>query len=120
MKNAEKISQFLATRWATTCGLGQRNEGQSLVEFAFIIPILLVIMMGILDFARAYNVNQVVTNASREGARVAILSGSAAGDVTTTVITYTASANLVGCVTAGGNWGGGGCFRWCHDRDRHL
>jgi Flp pilus assembly protein TadG len=109
LKRPERFfNQLRATRWAKKFGLGPRNEGQSLVEFAFIIPILLMMVMGILDFARAYNVNQVVTNASREGARVAILSATAAGNVTTTINTYIASANLPGCVSAGGNWGGGG------------
>ncbi len=109
MRHPQRIAnQLRATRWAKRWWLDPRNEGQALVEFALIIPILLVIVMGILDFARAYNVNQVVTNSSREGARVAILSASTGTNVTTTVNTYIASANLPGCVTAGGNWGGGG------------
>ena len=102
------VNQLRATRWAKRCWLDRRNGGQAVVEFAFILPILLMLVMGILDFARAYNVNQVVTNASREGARVSILSASTGANVTTTVNTYIASANLPGCVTAGGNWGGGG------------
>ncbi len=92
MRHPQRIAnQLRATRWAKRWWLDPRNEGQALVEFALIIP---VIVMGILDFARAYNVNQVVTNSSREGARIASLSASTEANVTTTVNTYIASANL--------------------------
>ena len=47
-----------------------RNErGQALIEFAFILPFLLVIVGGIVDFGLAFFVGQVVENAAREGAR---------------------------------------------------
>ena len=49
------------------------ERGQSLVEFAITVPILLILILGIVDFARAWNVYQVLTDAGREGARVAVV-----------------------------------------------
>lgn len=45
------------------------KRGQALIEFAFILPLLLVIVGGIVDFALAFFVGQVIENAAREGAR---------------------------------------------------
>jgi|AP12_2_1047962.scaffolds.fasta_scaffold00663_4 Flp pilus assembly protein TadG len=55
------------------------EAGQALVEVAIALPILLALLVGIFEFARAYNVQQVITNAAREGAREGVLppSGSA-------------------------------------------
>jgi Flp pilus assembly protein TadG len=49
--------------------LRRNDEGQALVEFALIVPFLLVFMIGIIEFGRAWNLHQVVTDAAREGAR---------------------------------------------------
>lgn len=51
---------------------GRRDAGQSLVEMAIILPILLALVVGIYEFGRAWNVYQVVTNTAREGARVLV------------------------------------------------
>ena len=51
----------------------RREDGAALVETAFVLPIMLLVSVGILEFGRAYQTWQVVTNAAREGARVAIL-----------------------------------------------
>ena len=47
-------------------------EGAQLVEFALTIPMLLVLVVGILDFGGAYNLKQKLNNAAREGTRFAI------------------------------------------------
>lgn len=49
------------------------QAGQALVEVAIALPILLALLVGIFEFARAYNVQQVITNAAREGAREGVL-----------------------------------------------
>ncbi len=49
------------------------DAGQALVEVAIALPILLALLIGIFEFARAYNVQQVITNAAREGAREGVL-----------------------------------------------
>lgn len=45
------------------------QEGQSLVELALLLPVLLLIMAGVLDLGRAFHAYVTVTNAAREGAR---------------------------------------------------
>jgi len=47
-------------------------EGTQLLEFALVLPILLVLAVGGSDFGRAYNLKQKLTNAAREGARIAV------------------------------------------------
>jgi len=47
------------------------ERGQSLVEMAIVLPLLLLILAGAVDLGRAFNNYIIVTNASREGARYA-------------------------------------------------
>jgi hypothetical protein len=49
--------------------LGRRERGQSLVETAVVLPILLLLVAAIVDFGRAFDAYIVLTNAAREGAR---------------------------------------------------
>lgn len=76
---------------------GRRGQsGQNLVEFAIIVVLLLSLVLGILEFGRAWMTFQVITNASREGARLAALPTgfSNVSGVTDKVNTYLTSANL--------------------------
>jgi Flp pilus assembly protein TadG len=54
-------------------GKWKRQEGASAVEFAIILPVLVLIMFGIVEFSILLYNKQVVTNASREGARHGIV-----------------------------------------------
>ena len=47
----------------------RRERGQALLEFAFVVPIFLVLVLGIVDFGWALKSWITVTNAAREGAR---------------------------------------------------
>ena len=51
----------------------RNRKGQALVEMALVLPILLLLVVGMLEFARAWNLHQVMTDAVREGARRAVL-----------------------------------------------
>jgi Flp pilus assembly protein TadG len=64
------------------------QSGQSLLETALTLPLILLIAVGILEFGRAFQTWQVVTNAAREGARVAILPNATTDDVQSRVMTY--------------------------------
>jgi len=48
------------------------ERGAALVELAIILPLLLLILMGIIEFGLLFYNQQVLTNSSREGARAAI------------------------------------------------
>jgi Flp pilus assembly protein TadG len=52
---------------------GGSDRGAALVEFALALPLLLVVIAGIVDFGFAFQRYEVVTNAAREGARMAVL-----------------------------------------------
>ena len=53
-----------------------RDRGSVAVEFALLLPVLLLILFGIIDFGRAISYQITLTQAAREGARVASLGGS--------------------------------------------
>jgi Flp pilus assembly protein TadG len=71
---------------------GQR--GQALIETALTLPIVLVISISIFEFGRALQVWQMLTNAAREGARVAVLPGSDQAAVKQRVLDYMAAGGL--------------------------
>ena len=57
-----------------TCRSGRLGrKGQALIEFALVLPLLLLLIVGMLEFARAWNLHQTMTDAVREGARRAVL-----------------------------------------------
>jgi Flp pilus assembly protein TadG len=49
------------------------RRGQALAEFALILPILMLLVAGMIEFGRAWNIKQVVTDAAREGARYSVV-----------------------------------------------
>ncbi|MFC5265090.1 TadE/TadG family type IV pilus assembly protein [Kribbella qitaiheensis] len=49
------------------------DRGATAVEFALLLPLLLLIVMGIIDFGRMLNAQETLTNAAREGARLVAL-----------------------------------------------
>jgi len=66
----------------------RNQKGAALLEAAITMPILLLISVGIFEFGRAYQTWQVLTNASREGARIAVLEGVTDADVRARVNQY--------------------------------
>lgn len=53
------------------------DQGQSLVEFALVLPVLLLVIFGVIDLARAVWQENTLAFAAREGSRYAIVHGSA-------------------------------------------
>jgi hypothetical protein len=55
----------------------RRSErGQALAEFALVLPLVMLFIAGIVEFGRAWNIKQAVTDAAREGARYAVVQDS--------------------------------------------
>ena len=50
---------------------GHRSRGQALVEFAFVFPVIVLLAFGFIDVGRAVFSHNTLTNAARQGARVA-------------------------------------------------
>lgn len=64
------------------------ERGAALLETAITIPLVLVVTVSIFEFGRAYQTWQVLTNAAREGARVAVIAGHSDAQVTDSVRNY--------------------------------
>lgn len=86
-----KILQRLRRRTKRT----EKRRGAALVEAAVTLPILLLLVMGIIEFGRAMMVVQLLTNGAREGARKATLDGSSNTIVESHVKSVLVSA--IGC-----------------------
>lgn len=52
------------------------SRGQAMVEFALVLPILLLLVMGMLEFGRVMHEYIMVTEAARVGARAAVVNNS--------------------------------------------
>ena len=74
---------------------GRHSErGAELIEFALILPLLIFVILGLVDFGFMFQRFEVVTNAAREGARIAVLPGYATADVTARVTSYLTSGGV--------------------------
>jgi Flp pilus assembly protein TadG len=70
------------------------ERGAELIEFAMIFPVLLLVMLGIVDFGFMFQRYEVLTNAAREGARMAVLPGYATPDVEARVRSYVTTGGV--------------------------
>lgn len=66
---ADAVSSF-------TRRLLRSEDGQALVEFALVIPVLLILMLGLVEFSRAWNARQVLTDVARESLRSAVVANN--------------------------------------------
>lgn len=67
-----------------------------MVEFAIVAPLFFLLVLGMIEFGRMVMVQQVLTNASREGARVAILDGVTTAEVVAAVEEYLQTGAISG------------------------
>jgi Flp pilus assembly protein TadG len=74
----------------------RKRRGAAAVEFAIVAPLFFLLIFGMIEFGRAVMVQQVLTNASREGARIAVLDGTTGTEVHTAVDNYLQRANITG------------------------
>ena len=77
----------------------QKEKGQALVEFAVILPVLLMVLWGIFQFGIAFNDYIQVTSAAREGARKAAVSRSLGGGAATSAAIAAAQAWPLICIS---------------------
>ncbi len=66
------------------------------MEFALVAPLFFLLVLGTVEFGRMVMVQQIITNGSREGARLAVLDGATTSEVTAAVETYLTSAAIMG------------------------
>jgi Flp pilus assembly protein TadG len=70
------------------------DEAAQLVEFALVLPLLLLVMLGIAEFGFIFQRYEVLTNAAREGARIAVLPGYTTADVQARVASYVTAGRV--------------------------
>ena len=75
-----------------------KRQGVAAVEFALVAPLFFLMVFGMIEFGRAIMVQQIMTNASREGARMAVLDSPTptASLVKNAITTYLLSAGISG------------------------
>ena len=85
------------------------ERGAVAVEFAILLPLLLMLVLGTIEFGRAYNAQITLTNAARDGVRVMAIANdpasaktaaiSAAASVSTTIPTSDVTLSTTTCST---------------------
>lgn len=76
------------------------RRGAAIVEFAVVVPVFLTLVAGTVELGRAIVVQQLLTNASREGARIAGYNTTlTTSTVTTAVNTYLSNDGITGATT---------------------
>jgi Flp pilus assembly protein TadG len=79
------------------CRLFRRNRrAAAAVEFAIVAPVFFLLVFGMIEYGRMVMVYQILTNASREGARVAVLDGATTSGVTSQVDNYMTDGGITG------------------------
>lgn len=79
------------------CRLYRRNRrAAAAVEFALVAPVFFLLVLGMIEYGRMVMVQQVLTNASREGARAAVLDGAEWPEVESLVTAYMTSGSITG------------------------
>ncbi len=76
----------------------QREDGQSLLEFALVVPMLALILFGIVELGTAFTISHGLSTVSREGANIA-----ARGTDLDTVLAVVMANSDVGLATRGGS-----------------
>lgn len=74
----------------------RKRRGTAAVEFALVAPVFFLLVLGMIEYGRMVMVQQVITNASREGARAAVLDGATWNEVQTVVTGYLQSGSISG------------------------
>jgi len=93
------------------------ERGAELIEMAIALPLLLLVVLGIVDFGFLFQRYLVLTNAAMEGARVAVLPGYSIADAQSRATTYATTGGVPAPVNAvatavslpgagGGTWPG--------------
>ena len=77
---------------------GRNRRGAAVVELAFTAPILFMLVFGMIDVGRAVMVQNLITNAARDGARSAVLDGASASEIETQVAEYLAASSINGAI----------------------
>lgn len=68
---------MMRIRKAATAARGRSERGAAAVEFALILPVLILLLLGLMEYGRVYSVQISLSNAAREGARTMAIQNDA-------------------------------------------
>ena len=77
----------------------KHRRGAAAVEFAIIAPVFFLMILGMIEIGRGVMVQQIITNVSREGARLAVLPGTTTAEVNNRVSTILRASGISGATT---------------------
>ena len=96
-ESTSPISDNHAPKVEKVCRLCRRKRrGAAVVEFAIVAPVFFLLVFGMIEYGRMVMVQQILTNASREGARAAVLDGATSSGVEEKVLNYLTSCSING------------------------
>ena len=72
----------------------RRTKGQELLEYALVLPLLLLLVVGIVDFGLVFFAYNSIANAAREGARAGVVPSATEDDIIDAVIERTGGLQL--------------------------
>jgi Flp pilus assembly protein TadG len=75
------------------------RRAASALEFAVVAPLFFLLIFGLVEFGRCLMVQHLLTNAARQGCRVAVIEGKTTADVTTTVNNLLSGQGINGATT---------------------
>lgn len=84
------------------CKKVNNEKGASAVEFAIILPVLVLILFGIFEFGRAYRDYLAITHAAREGARLAAVGNYSEAEVRERAYPVSPSTVSIAYLSSGG------------------
>jgi Flp pilus assembly protein TadG len=65
---------------------GMRRAGTTAVEFAVVAPLFFALVFGLMELGRGLMIQHLMTNAARQGCRVAVVEGKTSSDISATVL----------------------------------
>jgi Flp pilus assembly protein TadG len=93
MQNISSI--FSRSKQLIPCGRNRKGRrGAATVEFALVSPLFIILLFGMIEFGRMAMVKQVIINASREGARQAVVEGATSEEIKDVVETYMTASHI--------------------------
>ena len=90
------VSRAALGRRAPSRGRNRKRRGAAVVEFAIVAPLFILLVFGMIEFGRMIMVQQIMTNASREGTRRAVIEGATQTEVENLVTDYLDNASVPG------------------------
>ncbi|MDA0657753.1 MAG: TadE/TadG family type IV pilus assembly protein [Planctomycetota bacterium] len=90
----QSIRTSLISLITTPLAIREKRRGTAVVEFAIVAPVFILLVFGMIEFGRMVMVQQMLTSATREGARMAVVEGAVAGTIETWVEDYLESMTV--------------------------